>query len=141
MAQGFGGHRGGILSLLALHEKHPEAVEYELLSLGIRWRDIPSEQANWRDAWVAIKCRPNGGALHRALDPEGANWSVTDFILARLTHSLEQHATDFRQAHGDKRAKPPKRIRVPGMGKGPNHIQTRSMTLAELDKRLGRTST
>lgn len=70
MAEGCGDHRGGIAGLLDLHEEYPEAFEYELISVGVRWRDLGTKRLSWRDLKVIVSQAPVNGALTRARYPD-----------------------------------------------------------------------
>lgn len=70
MAGGFGYYSGGIIGLLLLHDEHPEAVEHEFIRLGLRWRNVGTDELTWRDALVIISQAEASGALARSKYPE-----------------------------------------------------------------------
>ena len=102
---------GGILSLRSLIDEHGEAFEFDLIRLGVRLRDAPSPELNWRDLWVIANRSGRDTELYRELHPEDdTTWSVTDYLLALVADN-----TAFRlyQAAGGK-GKKPKPVPRPG---------------------------
>lgn len=59
-----------MIGLLELHEEFPEALEYELLSVGLRWRDLGTKRLSWRDLKVVVSQAPADGALTRSRYPD-----------------------------------------------------------------------
>lgn len=106
--------RGGILSLLTLIGEHSEALEFDLIGLGLRLRHCPSPEFNWRDLWVLCRRLGRGSELYKSLNPEDdTSWGVTDYLLAVIADN-----TAFRlyQAAGGK-GKKPKPVPRPGDSK------------------------
>ena len=102
---------GGTLSLAALIEEHGEAFEYDLIRLGVRLRDAPSPELNWRDLWVIARRSGRDSELYRDMNPgDDVSWSVDTYLLAQLVDN-----TSFRlyQAAGGK-GKKPKPVPRPG---------------------------
>lgn len=109
MERVLGRHAGGILGLLDLHEQHPEAVEADLIAAGIRWRDLGTTRAHWRDAFVVIAtASPARSALGRAGNPGG--WGVESHLLAAVVDLLALHAWQNGGGKGER----PKPIPRPG---------------------------
>lgn len=111
MGGGVGNLRGGIQSLLSLIADQGEALEFDLISLGLRLRDCPSPEFNWRDLWVICRRLGRSSELYKAMNPDDdTSWSVTDYLLALVADN-----TAFRlwQSAGGKGRKP-KPIPRPG---------------------------
>ncbi|MCM6777274.1 DUF5361 domain-containing protein [Nocardia sp. CDC159] len=88
MADAFGSGPGGILSLAALIEEHSEAIEYDLIGLGLRLRQLGTEQLNWRDLKVVVTCSSPDSATARARYPEEHRWQLCPMLLADMADSL-----------------------------------------------------
>ena len=111
MERGVGYGPGGVLSLLALIDEHGEALEFDLIALGLRLRDCPSPEFNWRDLFVVCRYLGRDSMLYASMNPDDdTSWSVTDYLLAMVADN-----TSFRlyQAAGGK-GKKPKPVPRPG---------------------------
>lgn len=92
---------GGILGLLDLVDEHQEAVEFELIAAGIRWRDIGSEALNWRDLFVLVRRwqKLPGNALGAAVHGhEVPSWNQQ--VLAVLVDQLQAANFLLRRGKG-----------------------------------------
>lgn len=101
----------GFLSLVQLSREHSEALEFDLIKLGLRLRDAGSLEFNWRDLWVLCRRLGRDSELYKSLNPDDdTSWSVTDYLVAVVADN-----TAFRlwQAAGGK-GKKPKPIPRPG---------------------------
>jgi len=81
--------RGGIRGLLELIHQHREAIEYDLIALGLRLDWIGSDRLTWRDLWVIVQRSPASSALTRARDPEAAQWDTAAQLLAGIFDTLQ----------------------------------------------------
>lgn len=138
MARVVGYRAGGIHRLLELYDEHSEALEYDLIALGLRWRDVPSRDLDWGDVRAIVLSSPRTSALRRARDPERSAWDANTYVLANVVEELSVVAyllSRIRGAH-PKRPKP-----YPRPGETPDGVQrftSKPVPLAELRKRLGR---
>lgn len=132
---------GGILGLLELHEKHSEAIEHDLIALGLRWRDVGSDDFNWRDLLAIVKAATPGTAIYRALSPDGAGWSHTDHLLADLFDSSQQvayYAAAAVSRRGQvKKPKLRKRPGVDALGRESKTFGMKPMPIPDLIRALG----
>lgn len=99
------------LSLVRLSREHSEALEFDLIKLGLRLRDAGSLEFNWRDLWVVCRRLGRDSELYKSMNPDDdTSWSVTDYLLAMVADN-----TSFRlyQAAGGK-GKKPKPVPRPG---------------------------
>lgn len=122
MAAGVGCVHGGIAGLCELIDKHAEAIEYDLIRLGLRLRWLGSERLTWRDLLVIVKQAPAGSAVALDLVPASAYGATERLLLVldlRLRElmwgmgggkgprpKLTQLATDKPQGNGQGRWKP-----------------------------------
>lgn len=111
MARGVGYRRGGIQGLVELLDEHGEAVEYDLIALGLRLADLGTPRLTWRDLLVIVRQSPRTSALNRARLGEAADWGVTDHLLAGVFDLL---AGANWQRGGDNKAPRPKPLKRPG---------------------------
>lgn len=88
MEAGLRCRRGGIRSLLELIRQHQEAVEYDLIGLGLRLDDLGTPALSWRDLWVIARWSPSGSALDRARRPDETWWGLTEQLLASVVDQL-----------------------------------------------------
>lgn len=89
MAGSIGHYLGGSRSLLALIWEHGEAVEYVLITHGLRLRDVGSTRFTWRDLLVIVKQSPASSALYRAVHgQEESEWTLQNHLLAGIGDSL-----------------------------------------------------
>lgn len=97
------GH-GGILSLREVVREHSEAIEFDLIGMGLRLRDAGSLRFNWRDLWVVCRNLGRDSALYRAMNPDDdTSWSITDYLLAMV---VDNSAARLWQAGGGKGRRP-----------------------------------
>jgi hypothetical protein len=108
-----GGQRsdcGGIRSLLELIDQHREAIEYDLIRLGLRFDWLGTEALSWRDLWVIVNQSPQGSALDRAMRPDEALWGLPEQLLAHIADQL----ADANWQRGGKGNRP-ERLPRPGV--------------------------
>ena len=105
---------GGIAGLVLLIEEHGPAVEFDLIRLGLRLRDLGSEAFSWRDLFVIVQ---NGGpdtALARTMHPDAAPWGLSEHLLAVIADAVI--AGNWMQSKDGQRNKNrPKQIPRPGV--------------------------
>lgn len=111
MAEGLGGDGGGIEGLLRLLDEYGEAVEYDLITLGLRLDDLGTERLNWRDLWVIVNNLPRTSALVRAVAGEDAQWGLLEHLTAVVADAVE---VGNWQRQGKAHAPKPKPIPRPG---------------------------
>lgn len=88
MARALGDQPGGILSLDALIEEHSEAIEYDLITHGLRLRQLGEQSLSWVDLKAIVKFLPPESALMRTLQPDAHKWQLDQFLLAEMTDCL-----------------------------------------------------
>lgn len=88
MAERLGSHGGGITGLIDLIDGHGAALEYDLIKLGLRLRDCPSEHFDWRDLLVIVRHSNDRSALWQSQNPKYTGWTLTDRLLAIIANAL-----------------------------------------------------
>lgn len=131
MAAGLRGHAGGIQGLLELIASHKEAVEYDLLALGLRLAWLGTPALTWRDLLVIVRQSPPGCAVHRALDPDTWRWGLSEQLLAL---NADYAAIAAWQRSGDSKAPRPDPLpRTDEVAPAPET----GVSLEEANRRLG----
>lgn len=132
-----GDRRGGIAGLSRLLTEYGEAVEYDLIRLGLRLDWLGTDALTWRDLFVIIKCSPNDSAIHRAMIGEDHMWGLTEQLLAGIFDSL--NIANWQRG-GDEHAKKPERLPRPGVTKrteGELLAKGKPVSTDEMDALLG----
>ncbi len=104
------GNHGGIRSLLTLVDEHQEAIEYDLIALGLRLRDLGSAGFTLRDLWVIVQQSPASSALARSSDVD-AGWTLEAMLLAEVADVARD---DWWATHNGREQDRPKPIERPG---------------------------
>lgn len=120
--------------LLDLHREYPEAVEYDLIRHGERWRNL-GRSLSWRDLKVILEQqKPAESALWLEENPDHM-WGLPEFLAADIADSL--HMLFWAKTKdGSKNRNRPKPIERPGrrperMGKKPLPLDEMAVWLAE----------
>lgn len=124
---------GGIRSLCRLLEENGEAVEYDLIALGLRLDWLGSEALSWRDLWVIVRNSPRGSAVSRAVNGESDTWGMPEQLLAGLFDLLSMANW---QRQGDEKADRPEPLPRPGV-KRPDAWTGTPRTPDEIDQLMG----
>ena len=134
MVAGFGREPGGIGSLVRLLREHGEAIEYDLIRLGLRLDWLGTERLSWRDLWVIVRQSGPDTALWRTEARRVVQTPETDLLRA-VEHSLRvliwQQTKD-----GQTGRNPPQAITFPWERKRDEYAGD-AMPLTELKARLG----
>ncbi|MGV3564224.1 MAG: hypothetical protein ACO1ON_13180 [Nocardioides sp.] len=130
MAGRLGHHRGGIAGLLTLLDEHQEAIEYDLLTVGLRLDWLGTERLSWRDLLVIIRQSPRTSAYARAIHGDEALWGLSDHLLAEVVDAL---AWANWQRAGQRYAPKPKPIPRPGRKGKTQRVGSEPLPIAELD--------
>lgn len=119
MAEGCRCDGGGIFGLVDLIDEHPEEVEYDLISHGLRLRQLGTDVLSWRDLFIIVRQQPERSALARVMDPEGSAWGLSEQLLAAIADA--SHVRVW-QAGAGKKSDRPKPIPRPGVESGSKQI-------------------
>ncbi|MGW4364621.1 DUF5361 domain-containing protein [Nocardia takedensis] len=85
-----------------------------MISLGLRLRQLGTEELSWRDLKVIVRSLPGDSALLRTMYPEDFRWQLDQHLLADIADSLRwlvwSKSEDARQGRGR-----PEPIQRPGV--------------------------
>lgn len=131
MGRGVLDEAGGILSLLDLVDEHGEALEFDLIALGLRLRDCPSPEFNWRDLFTVCRYLGRDSKLYASMNPDDdTSWGVAEYLLATV---VDNGNARLWQAAGGK-SKKPKPVTRPGDMK---RVRGDSLPVADMAEWLG----
>lgn len=125
---------GGILGLCRLLTEHGEAIEYELIKLGLRRDWLGTEHLSWRDLLVIVHQSPVGSTLDRATRGEPAAFGPTDHLLAAVINILQGMSW---QLGNDAKAPKPKPFVLPGQEDDSTMHKGAGRTIEEVNAILG----
>lgn len=79
-----------VVQLARVIEEHGAALEYDLIGIGdgLRLRDCPSEEFNWRDLLVIVKHSDDTTKLWASRNPKYAGWTLSTRLLAIIANAL-----------------------------------------------------
>lgn len=63
-------------------------MEYDLIALGLRLRQLGTDALSWRDLHVVCRQSPRVSALFRSMAPEEAPWGVSEHLLAEAVYAI-----------------------------------------------------
>lgn len=132
MAGALRDRHGGIRGLLELLDEHQEAVEYDLITLGLRLRDIGPD-FTWHDLAVITRNLPLDSALSRAHLGPDYQWTLANLLAAAEVDALR--VANWQRSDA-KKSDYPKPIQRPGIGPEPKVREAVSMD--EMRDRLER---
>ncbi|MBW3663576.1 MAG: DUF5361 domain-containing protein [Actinobacteria bacterium] len=104
------GVAGGILGLYGLVEQHREAIDYDLLTLGLDLGDLGTPRLDWSRLRAVVVYSPATSALASSMHGDAASWSVSDHLLAAAVDAL--NAGNWQRGGGKGRR--PKPVARPG---------------------------
>jgi hypothetical protein len=112
-------------------------VEADLISQGLRLRDLGTSRFNWRDLKHLLQHLGPTSALHRSL---AGHYSATDYLLVVIANTLR---TMSWQLSAGKEKDRPQPFYLPGMVPESEEAEESSykpdvMTIAEMDEWLKR---
>lgn len=130
-----------IIGLVSAINKHSMAIEYDLIAKGLRLRDIPSRETNWRDLLVILRMSGPHDRFYQAVNPKAAQWDLTNSLLAELVDSVRwlQWAKTDRATDISTIPKPIPRPGVASAGENnDNKVRGRRMPLERAKERFDR---
>ena len=128
-----------MIAVLDFVSEHRSAVAYDLLRLGLRLRDFPSPDLTYGDMLVIIQQAPRESAIAKAVDPERAEWSLTDHLLAMIADA-NTWLVWSKSKDGQKNRNRPKPIPRPGLEDDSSDVQrfgSDPVPIDQLDDFLG----
>lgn len=134
MERALGDLAGGILSLDVLIQEHSEAIEYDLISMGLRLRQLGTAELTWRDLKVIIQHGPAQSALARAMYPDHG-WGLSEQLQAALLDKANWLVW-AKTKDGQSGRNRPKPIPRPGV-EDTEKLGNTVMSITEMDSFLG----
>lgn len=133
------------ISFLDLHSllvtldvaEYREAVEYDLIALGLRLRDVGSEALSWGDVYTVLRQSPRSSALFRAMNPDEHEWSLSNLLLGEVADAVR--VANWQRGSG-KKGDYPKPIPRPGVQKTDETYGKTAIPMDEMAEFLGWTT-
>lgn len=131
------GHTGKILGLLDLIDDHGEAIEFDLITLGLRLRNLGSKNFSWRDLYVIVTHLPASSATHRSvLGDEETEWTLTNHLLAGIAEGIGWLKW-AKTKDGERNRNQPKQIPRPGVKDETHRITGTAEPIEDILKKFG----
>lgn len=125
---------GGIVGLVEFLSEHGEAVEYQLITLGLRLEWLATDRLSWRDLWVIVTQAQPGSPIHRAVDPERAAWASGETNAWLMALVADLLADGNWQRQGKKNARRPDPVPRPGEKKKGAVFGSEPIKVSEFDE-------
>lgn len=127
-----------IRKLLALIDKHSEPLEVDLIDKGLRLRDCPSPQFNWRDLSVLVRFSGPHSNLFGATSPKTAGWDRLAMLMADAVDDLNWLVWAKTKAAADG-GDPPDPLERPGVKskQGRPGAKTKPMPISKIREKAG----
>ncbi|WP_051432586.1 hypothetical protein [Promicromonospora kroppenstedtii] len=93
-------------------DEHREAIEADLIALGLRLRHAGTDALAWHELYAVIRHLPRTSAFYRATHPDDHEWSLDALLLAEVADALR---VANWQRGGGRRHEYPKPIPRPGV--------------------------
>lgn len=137
MARRLRGDLGGIAGLRRLIADHKEALEYDLIALGLRFDWLGTEALSWRDLLVIVRQSPQSSALSRSLHGTDAMWDLHAHLLAANADSAAL-AVWMQSTDAQKGRNRPERIPRPGVEppREVSQVGSGALSIEEMDEWL-----
>lgn len=135
------GHAGKIIGLLDFVDKYRQALEYDLIKLGLRLRNLGTAALTWEDLGAVVfglQLDPTTALAKTIHGPELLQWDAHAQLMAGVFDQIG--ITNYlirRTMGGDEKAEPPEQLPRPGVK--PKTVQWggQSRTIEEMDRLLG----
>lgn len=101
-----------MIALVEFIDEHQEAVEYDLIGLGLRLRDFPNAGFTWRDLLVIVQQSPRTSAVYRSVAGPDWEWDLANQLRAASVDAL--NGANWQRGSGKDRDRP-KPIPRPGV--------------------------
>jgi hypothetical protein len=123
-----------MIGLARTIKNHPLELEADLIEIGLRLRNCPTPEFNWRDLYVIVKTRGPHSNLYAAVFPDKAGWDLPAQLAAEGVDVLRWLQWAKSEAAQDPSTMP-KPIPRPGVGDDAHgEVKHRKMTLEQAKK-------
>lgn len=133
MARALRGVAGGIASLDALIEAHPQAIRADLIDRGKQLEDLGTPALSWANFAAIVAWLPPASALGRTFNPDWM-WGLQEMLLADVVDSL-RWLVWAKTKDAQKGRNRPKPVPRPGVPK-PERIGDKA-SVADMNQFLG----
>lgn len=123
-----------MVQVTAMIAEHRVAIEYDLIALGLRLRNLGSDDFNWNDLAVVLSQSPRSSAFYRSLFPDEAEWGLQEQLMAAM---VDYAAVGNWQRGEGKRKDFPDPIPRPGVNDGKERYGTEAIEMDEMAAWLG----
>jgi hypothetical protein len=103
-----------MIGLVLLIDEHGPAIEYDLIKLGLRLRQLGTDLLSWRDLLVIVQHTERGSALSASMDPDSSTWGLSEHLLAVVADAVIA-GNWMSSRDGQKNRNRPKPIPRPGI--------------------------
>lgn len=110
-------------------------MEYDLIALGYRLREVGTPALSWRDLAVIVRQSPRSSAIFRAVNPTDYQWGTLEMLTAAAVDALNLLVW-FKTKDGAKNKNRPDPIPRPGIEPKVKRRSVTKMTIDELKKRI-----
>jgi hypothetical protein len=114
VAGGVDGQPGGILSVAGELTEFGEAIEYDLLTMGLHLDDLGTLALSWRDLLVILQNLPRTSAYGRAKCGDDAEWGLLEQLSAMVSDRLD--VANWQRANAGKKTPSAKPRPIPRPG-------------------------
>lgn len=106
-----------IRSVIATIEKHRAPLEADLIHIppGLRLRNCPSPEFNWRDLWIIVTYADVYSNVVAADNPDRAGWGRLELLMADVADNTDWLVWAKTKAAQERGATPPERRPRPGV--------------------------
>lgn len=77
-----------IVGLMNAIDKYGMEIESDLIHMGLRLRNFPSEECTWRDLYVILRTAKTESRFYQVVHADGAQWNLTNHLLAEAVDAL-----------------------------------------------------
>lgn len=114
-----------------------EAIEFDLISLGLRLRNVGTDGLSWQDVYTVLRQSPRSSAFFRSQNPEAHEWGLPELLLAEVADAVR--VSNWQRGEG-KRADYPKPIPRPGVKPTAQTYGKEAIPISDMAEWLGWTT-
>jgi hypothetical protein len=119
-----------MIALDKVLEEHADAIAYDLIAMGLRLRDLGSDEFTWGDLRVIVTQAPRSSCLYRALYPDEYQWGLQEQLMALVADMLS--VANWQRGSGASKDYP-KPIPRPGIEDDTASFGEDAMSIEDMD--------